>query len=166
MQRQADELERKIVRFTNIDSESFTHSFRGISITVSASQSLNLRLPEADHLAIHLARKIISRQKKTLPNQDKIGNLWTEKEITDLKEKILSPMGMEESAGISPEEAHKKDVEQLQKKFQPEPVRVEVTKKDVIADLEKRGVKVDVTKSKEELLEQVLDLESKGIEAE
>ena len=35
-------------------------------------------------------------------------------------------------------------------------------KKDVIKDLESRGVKVDVSKSKEELLEQLMELESKG----
>ena len=162
MQRQADELERQIVRFTNIDSEGFTHSFRGISITVNAGQSLNLRLPEADHLALHLARKILSREKKARPNQDKIGNLWTDKEIDDLKKKILSPIGTEEVAGISAEEKHKKDVEQLQEKFQPK--LAEVTKKDVIVDLEKRGVKVDVEKSKDELLAQLLELEEKGIE--
>lgn len=169
MQRKADELERVIVRFTNIDNESFTHSFRGISITVGAGQSLNLRLPEADHLATHLARKILSRRKKAEPNQDKIGNLWTEKEITDMKEKILSPLGTEETGSISPEEARKRDVEALQTKFSPdgsqkEPVQTKVSKRDVITDLEGRGVKVDVSKSKEELLEQVMALESKGIE--
>ena len=45
MERIAAEMERQIIRFTNIEEESFTHSFRGISITVHAGQSYIGRLP-------------------------------------------------------------------------------------------------------------------------
>lgn len=168
MQRQYSELERQIVRFTNIDNESFTHSFNGISITVQAGQSYIGRLPECDHLALHLARKIISREKKSRPDQEKVGNLWTEKEITDMKEKILSQLGKEERTTTTPEEARKKDLASLERKFEPKVEKhkeeTKIEKKDVIADLEKRGVKVDVSKSKEELLAQLMDLEAKGVE--
>jgi len=169
MQRRADEIERQIVRFTNIDSESFTHSFRGISNSFAPGASQAMRLPEADHLAIHLARKIISRNKRKLPD-DKVVNLWTDAEIEDMKKKIISPLGEEEGTRLTPDQAHTKDLEALNKKF-PKPSEptvsntpVLVTKKDVIADLEKRGVKVDVSLSREELLAQLMDLEAKGIE--
>ena len=164
MEREAEERERQIVRFTNIDKESFTHSFRGISITVIAGASQVMRLPEADHLAIHLARKILSREKKAKMSEadkQKGGQLWTESEIYDLKTRILSEIATEEPKNISVQEAHKRDSEELNKKYTSQ--EVNITKKDVVKELESRGQKVDVSKSKEDLLNELMELEAKGI---
>jgi hypothetical protein len=90
MQRKADEMDRIIVSFTNIDSETFTHAFKGITNSVMPGASVPMRLTEADHLATHLARKIISRKKKdTLPDE-KITLLWTDEEVAEIKKKIIS----------------------------------------------------------------------------
>lgn len=167
MERAAEEIERKIVRFRNIDEESFTHSFRGISQTIAAGASLVLRLPEADHLATHLARKILSRRKKaSMGTGDPRGvQLWTEAEVNELKSQILSEMETQPSeAGLSAQERHDRDVAELNKK-KPEPKNKgekPVTKKEVIKELESRGATVDEKKSLEELLQQLMDLEAGG----
>lgn len=167
MEKAAEELERKIVRFTNIDNESFTHSFRGISTTVKSGASIVMRFPEADHLATHLARKILSRAKKetmTALERQKGTQLWTESGVNDLKEKILSEVAQEQSAKTTIEQAHKEDIENLQTKYEkPEqPKEVNITKKDVIKELESRGITVDSSKTKEELLSQLMELEAQG----
>lgn len=163
-EKEAEELERKIVRFTNIDKESFTHSFRGVSITVKAGDSYIGRFPELNHLATHLARKILSRNAKEGKSRtdDKI-KLWTPEQIEELKGKILTPVG-NDSPKPNPtlEEQRKEDLENIKKEFEPETIPP-VTKKDVIAELERRGVKPDVSKLKEELLKDLMDLEAKGV---
>lgn len=174
MERNADEMERKIVRFTNIDTESFTHSYRGISITVASGASQIMRLPEADHLATHLARKIISRGRKT--SKEFMSNprvLWNDEEIMTLKIEILSDVGFEKLEEATPEEKHRKDLENLQKDFGGKPKEEmkkkndvsdpsKITKKQVIEELEKGGVTVDASKTKEQLLQDLMDLEAKG----
>lgn len=164
IQKQAEENERRIVRFTNIDSEDFTHSFRGISITVKKGESYIARLPEGDHLATHLARKILSREKKAKgADKDPKGTiLWSDKEIDELKDKIIQEVGSETPKTITPEEERKRDQENLQQKYSPTPKAPDVTKADIIKDLEARGEKVDVKKSKEELLQQLMDAEAQG----
>jgi hypothetical protein len=177
MERAAEELERKIVRFTNVDGESFTHSFRGISTTVAPGASQIMRYPEADHLATHLARKMLSRKKKAeLPANDSKGvQLWTEKSVEELKARIISEVGEETPRGLSAEEAHKRDLESLDREFGKPPKGAsaapaptgrpkDVTKKDVIKELEARGIEVDEKKTKEELLEILMDAVSRGIE--
>ena len=164
----AEELERQIVRFTNIDKESFTHSFRGISITIQAGESYVGRLPECDHLATHLARKILSREKKKNISHDKTVVLWNDKEVYELKTKILSSVGTETQTRYSAEEARERDLKALRETYEPPkvetPAEIQVTKKDIIKDLESRGLKVDTNKSKEELLQQLLEAEAQGIE--
>ena len=170
MERQAEELERRIVRFTNIDSESFTHSYRGVSIRVDAGKSYVGRLPEADHLATHLARKILSREKKKNTPKDRGVNLWNQQEIDELKSKILSSVGEEASPeSMSPEQARKIDQKRLEEQFgpksepKPKAPAPKVTRKQLIEDLESRGIKVDPASTNEQLQEQVLDAEAKGI---
>jgi hypothetical protein len=163
MERAAEELERHIVRFTNIDKESFTHSFRGISTTVVPGASQVMRFPEADHLATHLARKILSRAKKAeTRNLDRGVVLWTDKEVDELKSKILSEVGTETQTRVTPEEQHKIDQARLNKEYAPKKTAPKVTKKDVIKELESRGVKVDESKTLEELLKDLMDLEATG----
>ena len=161
----AEENERLVVRFTNIDHEAFTHSFRGISITVQAGQSYTCRFSEGDHLALHLARKIISRKRKAemTPEQRQAGKrLYNEQEIQIMKDRILTKLGEEAPKPLTPEEIRAKDIERLDREF-PAKKPEEVTKADVIADLRKRGVEPDVKKTKEELLKQLMELEAKPI---
>ena len=161
MEMAAEALERQIVRFKNIDKESFTHSFRGNSITIGAGNEMILRLPEADHLAIHLARKILKREKLRNAPPFFETNLFPEAEIKELKEKILSEVESDPEP-ISKEDVRRKDLEDLQKKYAQTP-QITVAKKDIIKDLESRGLKVDYSKSKEELLIELNEAEQKGI---
>ncbi len=158
----AEENERRIVRFKNIDKESFTHSYKGISITVEAGKDYVARFPEADLLATHLARKILAREKKTRGAKDdpKAPLLWTNEEVADLKNKIITPIGSEFPQKLSAEEARKLDQKHLEEKYTPNPPVAEVTKADVIRDLRMRGIEPDVNKSKEELLKELMDLEA------
>lgn len=170
MERKALELERKIVRFTNIDSESFTHSFRGVSITVKAGENYMGRLPECDHLATHLARKMLAREKKKTLQKHQGVQLWNEQEISELKAKIISPVGEEEAPEVlSAKDAREADQKRIEAEF-GEPKEkpkvkapVVVTKKDLIKDLESRGIKVDASLSKEQLQQKVMDAEAAGI---
>jgi hypothetical protein len=162
IQQQAEELERRIVRFTNIDKESFTHSYRGVSITVQARESYVGRFPECDHLALHLARKMLSREAKSRVSKNEPVKLWTPEQIVEMKGKILTPMGDEAPpAPPTAEEKRKEDLEKIQKDFPKEPTPP-VTKKDVIAELEKRGVKADIKKTLNELLQDLMKLEAVG----
>ena len=158
----AEERERIIVRFTNIDKESFTHSYRGISITVDAGKDYVARLPEADHLATHLARKILARDKKARGAKDdpKASTLWTNEEIDELKSRVIQQVGSESPKTMTLEEAHKRDQEALKERYEPKAPVKEVTKADIIRDLKARDVEVDVNKSKEELLQQLMELEA------
>lgn len=164
-ERDAQAEERKILRFTNIDKESFTHSYKGVSITVQAGGSYVGRSPECNHLAKHLARKMLSREAKKKIAKNKPAKLWTPEQINDLKGKILTPMGNESPpAAPTPEEKRKQDLKEIEKDFPPKP-EAPVTKKDVIAELKKRGVEADVKKTLEQLLEQLMELEAQGVEA-
>lgn len=159
----AEENERKIVKFINIDKESFTHSFRGISIKVGAGNEYIGRFPECDHLATHLARKILSRAKKAIKKDEgsKGASLYTEEEVNELKEQIIKPMGSESTHDNTPEEARKEDLKRIEKKYNKSSNQVEVKKEDVIKDLKERGIEPDVNKSKEELLNQLIEDEAK-----
>lgn len=158
----AEENERRIVRFKNIDNESFTHSFRGVSITVQAGEEYTGRFPECDHLATHLARKILSREAKKNVAKDKVIKLWTPEQIVEMKKEILTPIGTQEpKVAVTPEEKRNEDIKKIEKDFSPKPVP-QVTKKQVIAELEKRGVKPDVKKTLEELLKELMELEAQG----
>ncbi|MFH0960809.1 MAG: hypothetical protein V1897_19160 [Pseudomonadota bacterium] len=161
-EQQAEEAERKIVRFTNIDKESFTHSYRGVSITVQAGENYIGRFPECDHLATHLARKMISREAKYKSSKNDPVKLWTPEQVDELKGKILIPMGSETPSALpTPEEKRKEDLAKIKKDFPLEPAPP-VTKKDVIAELKNRGVEADVKKTLKELLQDLMDIESQG----
>lgn len=161
-EKEAEELERRIVRFTNIDKESFTHAYRGVSITVQAGESYIGRFPECNHLATHLARKMLAREAKSKVSKNEPVKLWTPEGIEELKGKILTPMGNETPpAPPTLEEKRKEDLEKIKKEFPVEPAPP-VTKKDVIVELKKRGVEADVKKTLKELLEQLMELESQG----
>ena len=165
MEKAAEALERKIVKFTNIDNESFTHAFRGVSTTIQAGASQIMRFPEGDHLATHLARKILAREKKANLKKTQGVQLWNDKSVADLKSKILTQIVTQDAPEkMNEQELHKKDSENINKTYGDSPKKkdVEVTKNDVIKDLESRGAKVDASKSKEELLAELMELEAQG----
>ena len=159
----AEENERRIVSFTNIDKESFTHAFRGIKITIGAGETYMGRFPECDHLALHLARKMIAREKKAKgADKDPRGAvLYTDEEINEMKAKILKDMGTVSPERLTAEEERKRDLEQIQEKFTPKKAIPDVNKADVIKSLKERGIEPDVGKSKEDLLQQLIEAESK-----
>ena len=162
IEKEAEELERRIVRFTNVDRESFTYAYRGVSITVQAGESYIGRFPECNHLATHLARKILSREAKSKSNKNDPVKLWTPEQIEELRGRIITPMGNEApSAAPTPEDKRKEDLRKIETEFPQKPVPP-VTKKEVIADLKKRGVEADVNKSLAELLKQLMELEAQG----
>lgn len=171
MEQRAAALERKIVRFTNIDSESFTHSYRGISITVQPGESYIGRMPECDHLAKHLARKMLARSKKKASKDDSKGiQLWNDREITELKTKILSSIGEETLEEVSPEEERKRDQKRLEADYgKPELEDTpafdasKITKGEIIKDLESRGLTVDHNKTKDQLMTELMEAEAQGI---
>lgn len=156
--------ERQIVTFKNIDKERFTHSFRGVSVSIDAGIEQPMRLPEADHLAIHLARKILSRERKAkLNSDDRKAMLFTEEEVNELKQQILTQVATEERPDkLTPQQVREEDHEHLREKYTPEKKPSDTTKKEIIDELEKRGIKVDPSKSKEELLTQLMEAEASG----
>lgn len=172
-ERVAEHNERLIVKFTNIDKEDFTHGFRGISIKVKAGSSYPCRFPEADHLATHLARKILSREKKAQGIKGQKGSLYTKEEVAGLKEKMVQSLGEQTTETLTPEERRKKDLEGLNKDFAkpesppPAPLvppkkkeKIEVTKAQIIKDLKERKIEADINKPKEELLKQLMEAEA------
>lgn len=159
----AEENERRIVRFTNIDKESFTHAFRGIKITIGAGETYMGRFPECDHLALHLARKMTAREKKAKgADKDPRGAvLYTDEEINDLKAKILSDVGSVTPEHLTPEEERKQDLQRIQQKFSSKKEPPVVDKADIIQSLKDRGIEPDISKSKDELLQELMVVEAK-----
>jgi len=155
LERQTAEQERTLVVFKNIDKESFTHSYRGISITVAADHQLTTNTLEATHLAKHLARKILSRAKRKEVGLNKQDIAFKEEDVTSLMQTMLVPL--EENSNTRNTLPKYTDTKQPDN----EPVK-EVSRKDVIKELETRGVKGDMAKSKEELLVQLLELEAQA----
>lgn len=159
-QRVAEENERRIIKFKNIDNESFTHSFRGISITVKPGVEHTCRFPEGDHLALHLSRKMLARAKKKILGNKKAGTLYKDNEVNELKEKMLTPVGSETPEKLTAEEERKRDLEQIKEKYDEKEPAPEVSKADVIKDLKAKGVEPDIKKSKDELLAQLVETEA------
>lgn len=160
----AEENERRIVKFTNIDRESFTHAFRGIKITAKAGQSLILRYPEGDHLATHLARKMIAREKKAkgADKDPKGAVLYTDEEIAEFKKKIIQEVGKDTPEKLTVEQERKRDLERIEREHKPKEKPSDVSKAEVIKSLKERGIEPDINKSKEDLLEQLIEAEASG----
>ena len=97
-----------------------------------------MRLPEALHLAKHLARKMLAREaKKKRPSGDPTGTLlWTNEQVEELKDRIIAHVEQEERP-MNAEEAHWADQKRLEEKYaaqNPPPAQQppEGSKKDVI----------------------------------
>lgn len=166
IEREAEEKERTIVQFENVDIEDFTHSFRGVTITIRKGAREPMRLPEAMHMAKHLAKKILSREaKQRTPDRMKETTKYTPEQLLEKMNSILRVVGVQETGpALTPAQQRERDQQELKKEFSQEtPPAPEVSKADIIKDLKSRGLKVDVTKTKEELLNELIAAESQGI---
>lgn len=144
----------RIVRFTNIMDEDFTHLYHGDQFTVKANETMLYPYDLGRHLAKHLARKILFADAKP----DALKNdraLFTGDDEQALIGKIL---GEESNSPVSPELS---EVELLRKRIaelnanKPEGAPEGRTKADVIAEMEAKGLPVDKRMSMAKLEEQL-----------
>lgn len=166
--------DHKIVRFTNISYFDFTSEmgamYGGVPYFVPAGKSMLMPMPIGDHLATHLARQIILqkapiRDEKETDGKGSDRKLWDENVINGLKAKIVTEQYEEERlAPTSEADRIKQKVEDLNRNFPPEvklasdpskdgpdaPSRFQ-DKADVIAELNKRGIKFDARGNKAKL---------------
>lgn len=151
------ELNQKIIKFTNIDVESFTHSYGGVSFTARSGMSIIGTWHLCDHLATHLARKILAREKKKTikPNEKHV--LYTDEQVELFKKKILSDINETENQDNVNTEKVMAEIKPKEVKS-PEPVKV--TRQDIIRDLKARGLKFDIHKTNAELLQMIVDSEA------
>lgn len=157
---------RKVVKFTNIDDETFTHSYDGVQLTLRAGASQAMPWMEADHYSTHLARKMLSKRWKERGGDRMKSELkYTNEQVEEMKKDMIADLGeLDAPENLDKTEAKRREREALNEKFgvtEKKPVP-EISKKDVINELTKRGQKVDIAKSKEELLNQLMDLEIIG----
>lgn len=164
----AKKRERIVVEFKNIDNETFTHSYEGLKLTIHPGEKKLLRLPEAEHYAKHLARKIAMRA-KTAEELKKDDSAYTHEDETSLANRMIVRVGQEGEENLSAEESHKKDLEQLQAKYgkkddkpkgeMKEKEETKVTKHMVLKELRELGKDPDPSLSLPELLQMRTDLE-------
>lgn len=150
----------KIATFTNIDVDDFSHSYDGQTFFVAAGEAKVFPYSLADHLAKHLARKILLKGDKVIAmKDDQTGGLghpiWSEEAEIELKRRIL---GEVQTQTVAPEPTEQEKVaakvEELNTLTPVDPDTF-ISKKDVIAKLEAKGIPVDVRKTKDELLAQL-----------
>ena len=86
----------KVVVFTNIDDQDFEHAFGGTPFRVRAGESQHMPYDLADHLATHLARKMLLRGdtgKNIYDPTDKSGGtgskIWGPEDESRIKARIL-----------------------------------------------------------------------------
>lgn len=152
----------KVVTFTNISEEEFEHSYNGQVYFVAAGETLILPFSLADHLAKHLARKILISQDKIVSVKDDVTGglgapIWSEEAVNALKAKILGEVeSRKQDLPKSEDEILREKISELNQ-VADEPADAETyrSKKDVIEALEAKGKPVDVRKTKDELLEQL-----------
>lgn len=149
----------RIVRFTNITNEDFTHSYHAQPFTVKANETLLFPYDLGRLLAKHLARKILfsglSRDKLTTDRAP-----FTGEDENSLIAKIMSDAAhMPVSPQLSEAEIVRKRVNELNANppegTDPRAVKDGRTKADVIADMEKLGLPVDKRNSMKKLEEQL-----------
>jgi len=170
----------KVVIFTNIDDQDFEHAYNGQPFRVPAGESQHMPFDLADHLATHLARKILLRGdggKNIYDPTDKSGGsgikIFGPEEEGKLKEKILgNTYQVERPKTESEVERLQREVKELNqfvkdnvpglKKADPaeqlvgSPATsgdVYETKADVIAKLNSLGIKFDARQNKDKLIE-------------
>lgn len=164
----------KVVIFTNIDDQDFEHAYNGQPFRVPAGESQHMPFDLADHLATHLARKILIRGdggKNIYDPTDKSGGsgikIFGPEEERKLKDKILgNTYQVERDKPETEVERLQREVSELNKFVKdnvPGLKAVEPsiattgdtyeTKADVIAKLTSLGIKFDSRQTKDKLIE-------------
>lgn len=159
-----------VVIFHNIDNEDFTHHYDGVPWTIEKGEKMALTFPVAKTLAKHLAMKILRKQKVAkgeigIGYKEKEINLYTDKSVTALMEKIMEQTIDRPAQNRESKEARaKREAEALQNEFKDElDSDPEVNKKDVFEKLDKLGIQYDKRKSTKDLLV-ILEEEQRNIE--
>jgi len=148
----------KVVTFTNITTEDFSHPFNGQAYFVAKGETKIFPFVLADHLATHLARKILlAKDKIVAVKDDQTGGLgapiWSDEAVEELKRQILGEVETRMPDVVkSQDEILREKVEELNQES-GEPVDPEEykSKKEVIDALTAKGIAVDVRKTKSEL---------------
>ena len=152
--------------------------YGGRDFIIHAGKSLLVTLTIGDHLAKHLAQQILLRRAPGRTDAELAGKgsftpLWDDNVIADLKKKIISEVyEQEKPVVLTPEEQIQKKVDQMnhaEKEIEKEAAGGNISaasiemseeqtgpviyrdKADVIAALEKKGVKFDARASKDSL---------------
>jgi hypothetical protein len=157
----------KVVKFTNISTKDFTHSYGGQPFFVKAGETVMLPYDLADHLATHLARRIfIDRDSSPStydPKDATSGHgrpLWDDSAEAEMKAKILGEI-FEEASPVKKTEMQmlQDKVNELAQRFTDAPVTADPAtykdKAEVIKALEAKGIKFD-PRAKKADLEQLL----------
>jgi hypothetical protein len=144
----------RIVSFTNITGEDFTHAYDSRPYTINAGESMLLPYDLGRHLAKHLARKILfgGLSPTDLKNDRPAFSKDSE---ADLIGKIL---GAESRRELPPQLSEAERMAQRVAELNasaPEGAPTGRTKIDVIADMEKEGLEVDKRKSMATLEEEL-----------
>lgn len=150
-----------VIKITNIDMEDFSWSFNSMPWTLKSGESQYFPAAMARLFAKHLAQKILRRAKKSSPEGKMDGAiLFPEEGVKQLTEKILGGQVDVPKEVEAPAEAFKRQVLDINEKLNINvtPEVAVTTKAEIIAKLQEKGVKVQVTKSKEELLAQLKEL--------
>lgn len=164
----------KVVRLTNKTDFDFTPQmgamYGGVPYMLPAGKSMLLPKPVAMLLAKHLARQVFIkkapiRDEKEIDGKGSDRALWTDEQITETLGRFISEEYEEEKPAPKTEaEMIQAKVEELNKAYPKEEVKEAVEavstpatgyadKAEVIAELNKRGIKFDARSSKAKLEE-------------
>lgn len=163
-------LNNSVITLKNIDDEDFTHSYDGVPYTIRKYEVLPFPYPVglllAKHLAMKMLRKEAKKNKDFKSTSDKKNvNLYKPQSLNDLMSKIIvdkqdKPLPAEKSQGEIMKEKTKELQQGVKEKALDE--SPEVTKNDIIAELEKRGIKFNPRDKKEVLLSLLIEAEQAG----
>lgn len=147
-----------VIWFKNIDSEDFTHTFDGVPWSIRAGEKMAFPASHARLFAKHLSQKIIMKRKKATAAGKLEDFLWKKEDMDALKAQILGDSVNLLPDQKSPQDVYKEKIVEINQTLGEkvaEPESEELTKADIIAKLKERGDKVDVGRSKADLLEQL-----------
>lgn len=143
----------RIVTFTNITGDDFTHSYAARPYTVRAGESMLLPYDLGRHLAKHLARRIILGGLNDAQLKNDRAAISKESEQEIIGRIIGGESRMEVPAELSESERMARRVEELNRS-KPEGAASRV-KADVIADMESEGMVPDKRKNMAALEEEL-----------
>lgn len=153
-----------VIKFTNIDAEDFTHTYDGFPWTIRTGEFQFFPASHARLFAKHLAQKILMKRKKLGIEARMDGvNLFKGEDMESLKSKILGNLVSLSSETKTPQEVYRERITEINRELKGDvvPVATEdslMTKAQIIVKLQEKGERIDVRKSKDELLGQLKGL--------